>query len=69
MLTQEQKDRFLELSGALSPENLCCDGMLPRHQVIKRARALHKEWAALEKMVGRKVSEEETWTFKHSKWR
>lgn len=58
---EECKKLFQRLASALSPENLCCDGELPRSEVAKKARILNKAWADLEKIMGRKVSESETW--------
>jgi hypothetical protein len=60
-ISLELKRKFDDLSGQLSPENLCCDGEAPMSYVRKRARELHKQWAELEKLAGRKVSEEEVY--------
>ncbi len=54
-------DRFFSLACALSPENLCCDGELPRAEVRRKYNRLTKEWKALETKLGRKVSESEVW--------
>jgi len=61
MLTEALKRKFETLSNNLSPENLCCDGELSRAQVRVRYRKLKRQWAALEKKAGRKVSEDEVW--------
>lgn len=61
MLTEEIKRKFSDLAGALSPENLSCDGELAPSQVQAAYRRLMKEWAALERQVGRKVTEDEVW--------
>lgn len=61
MLTIEHKLKFNSLAGQLSPENLSCDGELSRAQVKKRYNSLMTQWRALEKEVGRSVSEDETW--------
>lgn len=53
--------RFVELAAQLSPENLSCDGELPASQIRARAAAITREWKQLEKQVGRKVTEDETW--------
>jgi hypothetical protein len=53
------KEQFLDLACALSPENLTCDGELPKSLVIKRFKALKAKWRALEKVAGRPVSESE----------
>lgn len=57
----ELKERFCDLAGQLSPENLSCDGELPAKQVAARRKRLMTEWAGLEKQVGRRVSESETY--------
>ena len=62
-MTQEQKNKFSRLACQLSPENLTCDGELSNAQVRIRYRQLMKEWNALEREVGRTVTEEETWNF------
>ena len=61
MMNDEIKAKFSDLVCALSPENLCCDGELPPAQVRAKYNRLQKEWAALEKQVGRKVAENEVW--------
>lgn len=63
-LTDAIKLRFLDLSSQLSPENLSCDGELPRHKIAARRAAILKEWKSLEAQVGRKVGEEEPFTWK-----
>lgn len=61
MLTMELKARFIGLAARLSPENLSCDGELSKSQIKARLSAIRKEWTALEKQAGRKVSEDEPW--------
>ena len=61
MLTNEIKAKFEDLVCALSPENLHCDGEISNAQAQVKYRRLMKEWAALEKLVGRKVTENEVW--------
>ena len=63
MLTIEQKSKFLNLAGQLSPENLTCDGELPRSQVNAKLKKLKAQWAALEKEVGFSVDEGEVWNW------
>ena len=60
-LTSELQEKFLDLACALSPENLTCDGELPRYAVRAKLARLNAEWAALEKLAGRKVTESEVW--------
>ena len=62
-LTTEIKKKFLGLEGRLSPENLSCDGECSRSEQLRRYRQIMKEWLALEKEIGRKVTpdSEETW--------
>jgi len=58
-LTKEQQEKFVNLACALSPENLSCDGELSRAETTRRYNRLMKQWKALEKIVGREVSEHE----------
>lgn len=62
-LSNDLKQKFLRLCGALSPENLCCDGELSAAEVRVKERGLRREWAALEREAGRKVSEDEIWSW------
>ena len=62
-MNEEIKKKFSSLACQLSPENLTCDGELSNAQVNKRYKNLKLQWMALEKEVGREVSEEETWNF------
>lgn len=59
----ELKERFLDLACQLSPENLSCDGELPRAEREARRRRILVEWEALEKEAGRPVplQEAESW--------
>jgi len=52
-------EAFVNLVCALSPENLTCDGELSRTQVNKRLASLRRDWKALEKKAGVKVSPDE----------
>ncbi len=63
MLTLDLKRNFLDLSGQLSPENLCCDGELTIRQVNARRKQIMREWKALERKAGQAVTEDETWTW------
>ena len=65
----ELGDEFLDLSCALSPENLSCDGEASVAYVRQRARTLNAQWAALEKRLGRKVTEEEVWDWERNQTR
>lgn len=49
----------------LSPENLTCDGELPRAQVAKRAAALRRELRDCFRELGREVSESEAFEVTH----
>ena len=62
-LTLAIKRRFSELTGELSPENLCCDGELRGSALTRKANKLRAEWLSLENKVGRKVSEDEVYTW------
>lgn len=63
MLTIENKVAFSRLAGELSPENLTCDGELRGRALQAKVKRLRDEWAALERKVGRKVSEDETYSW------
>jgi len=59
--TLEIREKFVGLACQLSPENLTCDGEAPRSWVRKRFNNLTRQWKALERQVGREVSEDEVW--------
>ena len=52
-------DWLTMICGDLSPENLHCDGEISRSAAMAKARALRAEWREVEKIIGRKVSENE----------
>lgn len=60
-ITDAVWDQFHNLASQLSPENLTCDGELPKYEVKRRHSELTRTWKALERKVGRKVTEEEVW--------
>jgi hypothetical protein len=60
-MTIEQRLRFHYLAGAMSPENVMCDGEVSMAQGRRRLALLRSEWKGLEGVVGRKVSEDEIW--------
>ena len=60
-LSPELQEKFLNIATALSPENLSCDGELPRNRIAVRRRTLMEEWRKLEVDAGRKVTEDEVW--------
>lgn len=60
-LSPEHYEKFLDLSCALSPENLHCDGEISIAEANRKYRRLMTEWKALEKEVGREVTEDEVW--------
>ncbi len=62
-LTEGAKQEFLSLASRLSPENLHCDGEISRAQANKRRAQINREWRDLETQVGRKISEDEVWTW------
>lgn len=59
VLSPELTKAFEDLACRLSPENLACDGEIPKYMIQQRYREIVKEWKALEKKAGRKVSESE----------
>ncbi len=62
-------ERFDALCCRLSPENVCGDGEYPRAYVRKLHSAIMREWAALEREAGRKVTQEEIETVQIARWR
>lgn len=54
-------NEFDYLVGALSPENLTCDGERSRSEVQKELKRLKGRWARAEKALGRSVDEHEVW--------
>lgn len=63
MLTPDLKRKFLDLTCALSPENLSCDGEISSAQVRARYKELKREWGALERQAGLTVTELMAWTW------
>ncbi len=57
-MTEAQQKEFQSLASQLSPENLHCDGEITRAQAQTKYRRIMKRWRALEKALGRKVSED-----------
>jgi hypothetical protein len=62
-MSEAQQKEFQSLASQLSPENLHCDGEITRAQAQRKYRAIMKRWRALEKALGRKVSEDEAWNY------
>jgi len=58
-LSAELTLAFADLACRLSPENLHCDGEITRAQAQRRYNQIMKEWKALEKKAGRRVTEDE----------
>lgn len=59
----ELKVKFLKVAGALSPENLTCDGELRGPGLVAKLTKLNRAWRQLEAQAGRAVtvSEAESW--------
>lgn len=60
---KEAWQQLVKLVGELSPENLTCDGELPRSKVEAKRRQILAEWAILERRLGRQVTEDEVWSW------
>lgn len=56
-------NEIVDTYGALSPENLTCDGELPRSQVNARYSKLNKTLRSLFQELGKEVSEEDAWAW------
>jgi len=61
-MTEVQHKKFLDLACRLSPENLHCDGEISNAEANRKYRKLMRQWRALEKEVGHKVSEYDVWS-------
>ena len=59
----EIMEKFLDLACALSPENISCDGELSRTAISARYNSYMKQWASLEKILGKSVSEDDVWSW------
>ena len=66
-LTQEIKEKFLDLACQLSPESLTCDGELSKTESNRRYRECMRQWRLLEKQIGRTVDEGEAWEWEYAK--
>lgn len=53
--------QLLQISAALSPENLAADGERSPAEVRDRRQRLEREWRDLEREAGRSVTEDEVW--------
>jgi len=58
MITPVQKEKFWDLACRLSPENLNLDGEISPAEARRRYAAIMREWHALERECGEKVTEE-----------
>lgn len=54
---------LVDLAGKLSPENLHEDGEISNAQAMKKYKVLKLRWLALEKKLGRGISEGEVWNW------
>jgi hypothetical protein len=61
-LSPDMLMKFVRLAGELSPENLMADGERPVTAAKRIERAIKVKWAALERELGRPISEDEVWT-------
>jgi hypothetical protein len=62
VLTEAQRSFFQDLSIQLSPEFLYADGERSPMAAARLQKSLKRQWAALERIVGRPVTEDEAWT-------
>ena len=63
-MTKKEKREFFEMAMDLSPENLYCDGECSQAEANRKYESIMKRWTALEKKVGKKVSEFEAFQFR-----
>lgn len=59
---------ILGVYASLSPENLTCDGELPRFAVAARATRLRAQLRELETELGRRVSEDACWAWESKQY-
>ena len=59
MTNDEIMNKLAILVGQLSPENLYCDGEISHSQAMTKLKQIRKEWKALEKELGRTITEDE----------
>ena len=55
----EIMEEFDRLNNELSPENLCCDGLLSKRKTNQKREAILAEWEGLEVELGRSVTKSE----------
>jgi hypothetical protein len=60
-ISAEGLEEFVGLASRLSPENLSCDGEASRSYINQKLREIRKEWKALEKKYGVRLTEDEVW--------
>ena len=68
-MKSEHMEQFENLASRLSPENLHCDGEISRAQAMVRFRQIKREWKALEKLAGEKVTQEQAENWMVENWR
>lgn len=51
----------------LSPENLTCDGELPRARVQQKSAELHRKLRYLQQAFGQEVTEDDIWAWEQSR--
>lgn len=59
-------NRFVELMGEASPENISRDGERPARQIQTARKRIAREWLQLEKQLGRQVTVEEAGTLPYT---
>ena len=62
-------EQFGYLVNRLSPENLHCDGEISAAQAAKRKAQIMREWAELERQLGRKMTEEDVYRYEMERMR
>jgi hypothetical protein len=61
--SESVRAKFMNLVCRLSPENLTCDGEASAEEADAAEKGIRSEWAALETQIGRKVTENEVWSW------
>jgi hypothetical protein len=68
-IPKDVMNKFYGLANDLSPENLFCDGERSHAEAMAAQRQIMREWANLERRVGRKVTVEEVETERMKSYR
>ncbi|MBA4071387.1 MAG: hypothetical protein C0497_06040 [Gemmatimonas sp.] len=66
-LADDVLEAFVDLAISLCPEHLSRDGELSPTTTRRRARVYQRAWAALERQIGFRVSEDTVWAMREAR--